>query len=131
MALACGAPLMALRLVSFAGGELAAAAQTAGGGHVLSRTSSIAARQVSRQIGGRFALAGMSATVGDDPPHPFEPGPEFPTRAPPCDCAGAPSSPGSAIGGRRVLGAGRARPANSRHARSYTEQRISVVRPGS
>jgi hypothetical protein len=29
---------MALRLVSFAGGELAAAAQTAGGGHVLSRS---------------------------------------------------------------------------------------------
>lgn len=52
MALACGAPLMALRLVSFAGGELAAAAQTAGGGHVLSRSSSVAARQISRQTGG-------------------------------------------------------------------------------
>ena len=60
MALACGAPLMALRLVSFAGGELAAAAQTAGGGHVLSRTSSFTARQISRQTGGRFTLAGMA-----------------------------------------------------------------------
>ncbi|MGF9648862.1 type IV secretion system protein [Pseudarthrobacter oxydans] len=59
MALACGAPLMALRLVSFAGGELAAAAQTAGGGHVLSRSSSVAARQISRQTGGRLTLAGL------------------------------------------------------------------------
>ena len=72
MALACGAPLMALRLVSFAGGELAAAAQTAGGGHVLSRTSSIAARQMSRQIGGRFTLAGMSVTFVHDPAYPFQ-----------------------------------------------------------
>ncbi|MFJ6377996.1 type IV secretion system protein [Pseudarthrobacter oxydans] len=59
MVLACGAPLMALRLVSFAGGELAAAAQTAGGGHVLSRSSSVAARQISRQTGGRLTLAGL------------------------------------------------------------------------
>jgi hypothetical protein len=59
MALACGAPLMALRLVSFAGGELAAAAQTAGGGHILSRSSSVAARQISRQTGGRLTLASM------------------------------------------------------------------------
>ncbi|TDL34030.1 type IV secretion system protein [Arthrobacter nitrophenolicus] len=59
MALACGAPLMALRLVSFAGGELAAAAQTAGGGHILSRSSSVAARQISRQTGGRFTFASM------------------------------------------------------------------------
>lgn len=61
MALACGAPLMALRLVSFAGGELAAAAQTAGGGHVLSRGSGVAARQFSRQTGGRFTLASLAA----------------------------------------------------------------------
>jgi TrbL/VirB6 plasmid conjugal transfer protein len=59
MALACGAPLMALRLVSFAGGELAAAAQTAGGGYVLSRSSSVAARQISRQTGGRLTLASL------------------------------------------------------------------------
>jgi hypothetical protein len=59
MVLACGAPLMALRLVSFAGGELAAAAQTAGGGHVLSRSSSVAARQISRQTGGWLTLASM------------------------------------------------------------------------
>ncbi|MFX1821788.1 type IV secretion system protein [Pseudarthrobacter sp. CC4] len=59
MALACGAPLMALRLVSFAGGELAAAAQTAGGGHILSRSSSVAARQISRQAGGRLTLANL------------------------------------------------------------------------
>jgi hypothetical protein len=59
MVLACGAPLMALRLVSFAGGELAAAAQTAGGGHILSRSSSVAARQISRQAGGRLTLANV------------------------------------------------------------------------
>nr|WP_306631470.1 type IV secretion system protein [Arthrobacter ulcerisalmonis] len=59
MVLACGAPLMALRLVSFAGGELAAAAQTAGGGHILSRSSGVAARQISRQTGGRLTLASM------------------------------------------------------------------------
>ena len=59
MVLACGAPLMAMRLVSFAGGELAAAAQTAGGGHILSRSSSVAARQISRQVGGRLTLASM------------------------------------------------------------------------
>ena len=75
MALACGAPLMALRLVSFAGGELAAAAQTAGGGHVLSRTSSFAARQISRQTGGRFTLAGDGWPFGDDPPDPVESSP--------------------------------------------------------
>lgn len=59
MVLACGAPLMAMRLVSFAGGELAAAAQTAGGGHILSRSSSVAARQISRQVGGRLTLASI------------------------------------------------------------------------
>ncbi|MEV4954152.1 type IV secretion system protein [Paenarthrobacter nitroguajacolicus] len=58
MLLACGAPLMALRLVSFAGGELAAAAQTAGGGHVLARSSSVASRQFSRQLGG-MTIASM------------------------------------------------------------------------
>ncbi|MGJ0383719.1 type IV secretion system protein [Paenarthrobacter nicotinovorans] len=61
MVLACGAPLMALRLVSFAGGELAAAAQNAGGGHVLARSSSIATRQVSRQFGGRLTVASLMA----------------------------------------------------------------------
>lgn len=59
MVLACGAPMMALRLVSFAGGELAAAAQTAGGGHILSRSSNVAARQISRQTGGRMTLASL------------------------------------------------------------------------
>ena len=58
MVLACGAPLMALRLVSFAGGELAAAAQTAGGGHVLARSSSAVSRQFSRQLGG-MTIASM------------------------------------------------------------------------
>ncbi|ASN19940.1 type IV secretion system protein [Arthrobacter sp. YN] len=58
MVLACGAPLMALRLVSFAGGELAAAAQTAGGGHVLARSSSVVSRQFSRQLGG-MTIASM------------------------------------------------------------------------
>ncbi|MFK0002675.1 type IV secretion system protein [Paenarthrobacter sp. NPDC090522] len=61
MVLACGAPLMALRLVSFAGGELAAAAQVAGGGHVLSRSNNFASRQVSRQLGGRLTIASMMA----------------------------------------------------------------------
>ncbi|MEW9870689.1 type IV secretion system protein [Arthrobacter sp. HS15c] len=110
MALACGAPLMALRLVSFAGGELAAAAQSAGGGHVLSRTSSIAARQMSRQIGGRFTLAGMLSRSSMTRPIRSS-RPEFPTRALPA-VVPAPSSPGSPGGGRRMLGAGRAGPAN-------------------
>lgn len=61
MLLACAAPLMALRLVSFAGGELAAAAQVAGGGHVLSRSSGFAARQVSRQMGGKLSLASLGS----------------------------------------------------------------------
>lgn len=61
MAVACAAPMMALRLVSFAGGELAAAAQTAGGGHVLSRSSGFAARQISRQTGGRFTLPALAS----------------------------------------------------------------------
>ncbi|MCA4132645.1 type IV secretion system protein [Arthrobacter sp. M4] len=80
MALACGAPLMALRLVSFAGGELAAAAQTAGGGHVLSRSTSVAARQISRQTGGRLTLASMvSRSSMTRPIHSSRP--IFPTRA--------------------------------------------------
>jgi hypothetical protein len=82
MALACGAPLMALRLVSFAGGELAAAAQTAGGGHVLSRSSSFTARQISRQTGGRFTLAGMAARSAITRPIPSS-RPQFPTTAQP------------------------------------------------
>lgn len=106
MALACGAPLMALRLVSFAGGELAAAAQTAGGGHVLSRTSSIAARQVSRQVGGRFTLAGMLSRSSMTRPIRSS-RPEFPTRALPSTVP-APSSPESPNGERRMLGASRA-----------------------
>ncbi|WAH97785.1 type IV secretion system protein [Arthrobacter sp. MMS18-M83] len=78
MTLACGAPLMALRLVSFAGGELAAAAQTAGGGHILSRSSSFTARQISRQTGGRFTLAGMAARSSITRPIPSS-RPQFPT----------------------------------------------------
>jgi TrbL/VirB6 plasmid conjugal transfer protein len=78
MALACGAPLMALRLVSFAGGELAAAAQTAGGGHVLSRTSGFAARQISRQTGGRFTLAGLASRAAMNRPIQSS-RPDFPT----------------------------------------------------
>lgn len=101
---------MALRLVTFAGGELAAAAQTAGGGHVLSRTSSIAARQMSRQIGGRFTLAGMLSRSSMTRPIRSS-RPEFPTRALPATVP-APSSPGSPGGGSRMLGAGRAGPAN-------------------
>lgn len=79
MALACGAPLMALRLVSFAGGELAAAAQTAGGGRVLSRSSGFAARQISRQTGGRFTLAGLASHSSATRPIQSS-RPQFPTR---------------------------------------------------
>ncbi|MBT2587830.1 type IV secretion system protein [Arthrobacter sp. ISL-95] len=71
MVLACGAPLMALRLVSFAGGELAATAQMAGGGHILTRTTSIASRQVSRQLGGRLTMASMMARSSITRPVPF------------------------------------------------------------
>ncbi|UKA55153.1 hypothetical protein LFT45_04245 [Arthrobacter sp. FW305-BF8] len=80
MALACGAPLMALRLVSFAGGELAAAAQTAGGGHVLSRSSGFAARQISRQTGGRFTLAALASRSAINRPIQSS-RQQFPTRA--------------------------------------------------
>lgn len=86
MALACGAPLMAMRLVSFAGGELAAAAQTAGGGHVLSQSSGFAARQISRQTGGRFTLAGLAGRSAMNHPiqssHPEFPDSALPPRAP-------------------------------------------------
>lgn len=61
MLLACAAPMMALRLVSFAGGELAAAAQVAGGGHLLSHGGSFTARQVSRQMGGKLSLASLGS----------------------------------------------------------------------
>jgi hypothetical protein len=80
MALACGAPLMALRLVSFAGGELAAAAQTAGGGHVLTRSSGFAARQISRQTGGRFTLAALASRSAMSRPIQSSKA-QFPTRA--------------------------------------------------
>jgi hypothetical protein len=79
MALACAAPMMALRLVSFAGGELAAAAQTAGGGHVLSRSSGFAARQISRQTGGRFTLAALASRSAMNRPIQSS-RPDFPTR---------------------------------------------------
>ncbi|PVZ60848.1 type IV secretion system protein [Arthrobacter sp. H-02-3] len=78
MALACAAPMMALRLVSFAGGELAAAAQTAGGGHVLSRSSGFAARQISRQTGGRFTLAALAGRSAINRPIQSS-RPDFPT----------------------------------------------------
>lgn len=61
MLLACAAPLMALKLVSFAGGELAAASQVAGGGHILTRSSGFAARQVGRQMGGKISLASLGS----------------------------------------------------------------------
>ncbi len=59
MLLACGAPLMALKLVSFAGGELAAAAQLAGGGHVTARLGSFTGRQLGRQLGGKTHMSGL------------------------------------------------------------------------
>ena len=94
MALACGAPLMALRLVSFAGGELAAAAQTAGGGHVLSRSSGFAARQISRQTGGRFTLAGLASHSAATRPIQSS-RPQFPTRVLPPRAPLPPSQTGT------------------------------------
>gem|GEM_PF-693887 len=61
MVLACGAPLMALKLVSFAGGEIAGAAQMAGGGHVASRAGSFTGRQLGRQFGGKLHMSGVGA----------------------------------------------------------------------
>ena len=61
MVLACGAPLMALKLVSFAGGEIAGAAQTAGGGHVASRAGSFTSRQLGRQFGGKMHMSGVGS----------------------------------------------------------------------
>lgn len=94
MALACGAPLMALRLVSFAGGELAAAAQTAGGGHVLSRSTGFAARQISRQTGGRFTLAGLASHSSATRPIQSS-RPQFPTRVLPPRAPLPPSQTGT------------------------------------
>lgn len=61
MVLACAAPLMALKLVSFAGGEIAGAAQMAGGGHVASRAGSFTSRQLGRQFGGKLHMPGVGA----------------------------------------------------------------------
>ena len=59
MVLACGAPLMALKLVSFAGGEIAGAAQMAGGGHIASRAGNFTGRQLGRQFGGKMHMGGV------------------------------------------------------------------------
>ncbi|MDO5745240.1 MAG: type IV secretion system protein [Micrococcaceae bacterium] len=56
MTLACAAPLMALKLVGFAGGELAAAAQTAGGGHLAHAGANFAGRQLGQQLRGHHML---------------------------------------------------------------------------
>ncbi len=61
MVLACGAPLMALKLVSFAGGEIAGAAQMAGGGHVFSRAGNFTGRQLGRQFSGKMHLPGVGS----------------------------------------------------------------------
>ncbi|MDQ0276556.1 hypothetical protein QO003_000859 [Arthrobacter silviterrae] len=67
MALACAAPLMALKLVGFAGGELAAAAQSAGGGHITQQGSRFAGRQLGQQLRSHHMLtsgsSGQSPTV--------------------------------------------------------------------
>ncbi|WP_195849282.1 type IV secretion system protein [Arthrobacter sp. AQ5-05] len=60
MTLACAAPLMALKLVGFAGGELAAAAQTAGGGHVARTGANFAGRQLGQQLRGHHMLGSSS-----------------------------------------------------------------------
>ena len=61
MVLACAAPLMALKLVSFAGGEIAGAAQMAGGGHVASRAGSFTGRQLGRQFGGKLHMPSVGS----------------------------------------------------------------------
>ena len=60
MTLACAAPLIALKLVGFAGGELAAAAQSAGGAHIAQKGSSFAGRQIGQQLRGHHLLTGGS-----------------------------------------------------------------------
>lgn len=61
MTLACAAPLMALKLVGFAGGELAAAAQTAGGGHLAHAGANFAGRQLGQQLRGHHMLTSGSS----------------------------------------------------------------------
>ena len=61
MTLACAAPLMALKLVGFAGGELAAAAQTAGGGHIAHTGANFAGRQLGQQLRGHHMLTSGSS----------------------------------------------------------------------
>ncbi|WP_218713040.1 type IV secretion system protein [Arthrobacter sp. BF1] len=60
MTLACAAPLMALKLVGFAGGELAAAAQTAGGGQLAHKGANFAGRQLGQQLRGHHMLTSGS-----------------------------------------------------------------------
>lgn len=61
MTLACAAPLMALKLVGFAGGELAAAAQTAGGGHLAHKGANFTGRQLGQQLRGHHMLTSGSS----------------------------------------------------------------------
>ncbi|WP_457949690.1 type IV secretion system protein [Pseudarthrobacter sp. alpha12b] len=127
MALACGAPLMAMRLVSFAGGELAAAAQTAGGGHILSRSSSVAARQISRQAGGRLTLANLISRSAMTRPISSRPS-IFPSQvsAPTVPTTAFPSRPG---GEQRALNG--ASPTTSQDVLQAADQGFVTVIPQS
>ncbi|MCQ9163928.1 type IV secretion system protein [Arthrobacter sp. STN4] len=102
MVLACGAPLMALKLVSFAGGEIAGAAQMAGGGHVASRVGNFTGRQVGRQFGGKIHLSGIGSH-GPTPVASMHPNVSTGTNTtplrPPSEASGGPGNAGTAGGG--------------------------------
>ncbi|MCY0906587.1 type IV secretion system protein [Arthrobacter sp. H14-L1] len=65
MTLACAAPLIALKLVGFAGGELAAAAQSAGGAHIAQKGSNFAGRQIGQQLRNHHML--RAGSMGRSP----------------------------------------------------------------
>ena len=64
MTVACAAPLLALKLVGFAGGELAAAAGAAGGGHIARTAAGFSGRQLGQQIRSHHFSLGHGRAAG-------------------------------------------------------------------
>lgn len=75
MTVACAAPLLALKLVGFAGGELAAAAGAAGGAQTARTMAGFSGRQLGHQIRSHHLSLGHSGGSGFSPvpstPKPF------------------------------------------------------------
>jgi hypothetical protein len=67
MIVACAAPLLALKLVGFAGGELAAAAGAAGGGQTTRTMAGFSGRQLGHQIRSHHLSLGHGGGSGFSP----------------------------------------------------------------